>query len=86
MRYLVFLGICFLCSSHGLLDPTNAPWLLFVRYSDPYQYPIATFDKTSQCSNPKGILINDKYQKFIFSVLTSFFPQFQFSLANQKVC
>ena len=78
MRYsvkLVILGICFLSSSHGLLDPTNAPWLLFVRYSDPYQYPIATFDKTSQCSNPKGILIKDKYQKFVyFQRFDEFFP------------
>ena len=51
MRLLI--GIFFWDLCQGFLDPAEAPWLLFIRYSDPYQYPISTFDKT-ECSKAKG--------------------------------
>ena len=52
LKRLLF-GIFVLDLCQGFLDPVEAPWLLFIRYSNPYQYPISTFDKT-ECSKPKG--------------------------------
>ena len=51
----LLIGIFFWDLCQGFLDPAEAPWLLFIRHSDPYQYPISTFDKT-ECSKAKGNL------------------------------
>ena len=45
MSLRLFIFVILTSKTLGYLDPTAAPWLLFIRHSDPDQYAISTFEK-----------------------------------------